>query len=328
MRYRPWGEVGWILSLCRPLRWSFVGALGTEERSLCSWRLFRSLHIVDNELLLQINDVDSEKYRVLSQDAFAARHEEFNNNGGDQSVVTTLDLMTELFQIQRLSLDILNMGTSIVLDITSLPKRFFFPILKTLLLNDRVQNLLLTYSSPASYADGALYEDIDTWKNLPGFGGVASNRENLIVSIGFLVESLKSYFADNPNHNHVKMLIPFPAPLSVLKRTWESVSNIESERGNESFDKIRVETRDMSTAFDQITALASRGQYPAAFAPFGPKPTSAAMCIYACQKESAVYYPQPTVYHPHYTVGIRNNNPPSAVTAYWVKHDGENLYSI
>lgn len=328
MKYRPWGEVNWALSLSSPKRWNFVGALGTEERSLCSWHLFRSLQILESERILQINDVDSEKYRVQSQAALTARYDEFNQGGGDEAIVSVMDLMAELFQIQRVIQSILNMGDSVVLDITSMPKRFFFPILRSLTLNDAVQNLIMTYSSPATYANGALYEDIDGWRNLPGFGGIGTGPESLIVSIGFLVESLKGYFSNMPDHGQVKLLIPFPAPLAVLKRTWESVSNIEREKGNNLFDKYRVETRDMSAAFDQIDSLANNAQYPPAFAPFGPKPTSAAMCLYASQKDSAVYYPQPTVYHPEYSLGIRNNDPASAVSAYWVKHEGENLYSL
>lgn len=124
------------------------------------------------------------------------------------------------------------------------------------------------------------------------------------------------------------MLIPFPAPLSVLKRTWESVANIERERGTDAFEKYRVETLDISSAFDRIVSLSKNSQSPMAFAPFGPKTTSVAMCLYSIQRDSAVYYPQPTVYHPEYSKGIRNNAPESAVQAYWVKHDGYNFYTV
>ncbi len=328
MKYRPWGQVNWALSLSDPKSWHFVGALGTEERSLCSWKLMRHLGVLSDELFVQVSDVDSDKYRDLTQRAFQHRRHEFAQNGGDLSNVHSMDLMTELFQIQKFSQAAVSAGSSVVLDITSLPKRFFFTVLKTLTKSIQVRNLLLTYSCPAAYAEGALYEDIDTWKNLPGFAGRTIGRENLIVSIGFLVESLKGYFAGMPDHGEIQMLIPFPAPLAVLKRTWESVSNVERDHDSGAFKKYRVETLDMSAAFDRIVSLASNPQSPTAFAPFGPKPTSAAMCLYAMQCESAVYYPQPTVYHPEYSLGIRNNDPENAVSAYWVKHEGENLYAI
>lgn len=328
MKYRPWGSLDWVLSLSSQKKWGFVGTIGTEERSLCCWKLMKNFGVLNSELFIHVCDVESDKYRDQSQLALQARYEEFNQSGGDQSIVHSMDLMTELFKIQEFSQKAVNEETSVVLDITSMPKRFFFPLLKALIKSNHIQNLLVTYSSPASYAEGPLYEDIDTWKNLPGFAGRTRGHENLIVSIGFLVESLKGYFAGKPDHGQVKMLIPFPAPLAVLKRTWESVSNIERDQGSTTFEKHRVETLDMSAAFDRIVSLAINSHEPTAFAPFGPKPTSAAMCLFAIQSDSAVYYPQPTVYHPEYSLGVRNNDPASAVSAYWIKHEGENLYEI
>ncbi len=328
MKYRPWGSVNWALSLSSNKEWHFVGAIGTEKRSLCSWDLMKGLVELNGELFTQIRDVDSDKYRARNNAALHERHKEFSSSGGDLLTIHEMELMTELFKIQELSRTVITASSSVVLDVTSLPKRFFFPLLRAFVLSDKIQNLLVTYSSPASYADGPLYENIDAWKNLPGFGGSIEGSENLIVSIGFLVESLKGYFATQPDHGNVKMLIPFPASLAILKRTWESVSNIERDQGGRQFEKFRVETLDMSAAFDHIVSLASNSTVPTAFAPFGPKPTSVAMCLYAIQNNSAVYYPQPTIYHPDYSKGIRDNTPSKAVTAYWVKHEGENLYAM
>lgn len=328
MNYRPWGKVDWILSLASKKNWCFIGTIGTEERSLCAWKLLRNSGVLDAEFFFQVNDEYSEKYDAQSKQALAARYQDFSNNGGDQTDIDELELMSELFIIQRLLNKVENQKTSVVLDITSMPKRFFFPILRKLVQDNDVKNLLLTYSSPREYTDGMLYEDIDSWRNLPGFGGASSNAENLIISIGFLVESLTRYLSDNPDHGQIKMLIPFPAPLSVLKRTWESVSNMERDQDGARFEKYRIDTLDMSTAFNYIEQLTSNSQNSTAFAPFGPKPISVAMCLYAMQTDSAVYYPQPTVYHPEYSLGIRNDDPNSAVTAYWVKYEGENLYEI
>ncbi len=328
MKYRPWGKIDWLLSLSDGKEWHFVGTLGTEERSLCSWKLMKDIGVLKGELFLQIRDEDSEKYRDQSQVALKTRYKEFQKYGGDRTTVDVLELMSELFIIQKLAHKATGAGESIVLDVTSMPKRFFFPLLKALTLNNNIKNLLVTYSSAASYIDDALYEDIDSWKNLPGFGGCDSSRENLIVCIGFLVESLKSYFSNMPDHGKIIMIIPFPAPLALLKRTWESVSNIEFDQDRRQFEKYRVDSLDMSTAFDYIVSLTSNAQNPTAFAPFGPKPISVAMCLHALQSDSSVYYPQPTVYHPEYSIGIKNNDPMSAVTGYWIKHEGTNLYKI
>jgi len=272
------------------------------------------------------------KYRDRTQAALALRRSEFIKSGGNLASVERMDLMAELFRIMAFARRAEGFGSSVVLDITSFPKRFFFPILRRLAETPQVQNLVLTYTCPASYAPGdePLYEDIEPWRVLPGFGGQGAADmvgAQWVVSVGFLVESLRLYVGGNPAEK-MKLLIPFPAPLSALRRTWEAVANLERDHPNGRFEKFRVETLDMSAAFDRIRSIAGDPEKPLAFAPFGPKPTSAAMCLYAMQRGSSVHYPQPTVYHPEYSLGIRNNDPASAVSAYWIKHEGENLYAI
>lgn len=329
MKYRPWGPVGWALSLSSRKQWHFVGAIGTEERSLCSWSHMKNLGVVEGDLFAEVQDVDSEKYRDRTRVALEARRGEFVQRGGDLASVETMELMAELFLVDAFARRAEAAGPSVVLDITSFPKRFFFLILRTLARSPQVRNLLVTYTSPESYApdDEPLYEDIEPWRILPGFGGSATSGELWVVSVGFLVESLREHVGDNPNKK-MKLLIPFPSPLAVLRRTWESVANLEGGYSDGRFEKFRVETLDMSAAFDRIRSLAGTPEKPLAFAPFGPKPTSAAMCLYAMQKDSSVHYPQPTVYHPEYSRGIRNNDPATAISAYWVKHEGENLYAV
>lgn len=328
MKYRPWGSVDWVLSLSNPKQWHFVGAIGTEERSLCGWAKMRQEGTVVSELFAEIRDVDSEKYRDRTQIALQARRSEFIQKGGDSTTIHTFDLMAELFQIADFVREAEEASSSIVLDITSFPKRFFFLILKTLVTSTKVRNLLVTYTSPESYAEDApLYEDIEHWRTLPGFGGGNDKPELWVVSVGFLVESLRQYIGDNPQEQ-MKILIPFPAPLAALRRTWQSVAELEQRQSDNRFDKYRVDTLDMSAAFDRIISLDGHPPKHLAFAPFGPKPISAAMCLYALQRNSSVHYAQPTIYHPEYSKGIRNNDPSNAICAYWIKYEGEFLYKL
>jgi hypothetical protein len=290
----------------------------------------KGLGVVGSELFAEIQDVGSDKYRDRTWIALEARRTRFSHIGGDVALLERMELMAELFLVNAFARRAETAATSVVLDITSFPKRFFFPILRTLAdKNSNVRNLLVTYTSPASYApdDEPLYEDIETWRVLPGFGGTGTIGAQWVVSVGFLVESLRMYVGSDPNAK-MKLLIPFPAPLSSLRRTWESVANLERDHNDGRFEKFRVESLDMSAAFDRIRQLAGNPEKPLAFAPFGPKPTSAAMCLYAMQRDSSVHYAQPTVYHPEYSLGIRGNDSAAAVSAYWIKHEGENLYAV
>jgi hypothetical protein len=327
MKHRPWGPIDWALSLSSQKQWHFVGALGTEERSLCSWSYLKQLGVLVGAQFGEVQDIDSDKYRDRTQAATAARRAEFSSRGGDFSCVEQMELMAELFVISAFTHRAANAGQSIILDITSFPKRFFFPILRDLANNLQVRDLIVTYTSPKSYAPEAepLYEDIEPWKVMPGFGIASSRGAQWVVSVGFLVESLRRYVGDNPNKS-MKVLVPFPAPLFAIRRTWEAVSNLEQGHAEGRFDKFRVDTLDMSAAFDRICSLAGNPERPLAFAPFGPKPTSAAMCLYSIQKGSSVHYPQPTIYHPEYSCGIRHDDPATAISAYWIKHGGESLY--
>lgn len=328
MKYRPWGPIDWALELSDVAVWDFVGVIGTEERSLCSWSYLKPSGLVRNELFAEIHDIDSEKYGQRSRDALDVRRNEFYQLGGAATSIERFDIMAELFLINDFAQRVSNLGPSLILDVTSFPKRFFFNILKTLVNNPVIQNLFITYTSPADYAPNnePLYEDQIHWTTIPGFGGSGATEVLWIVSVGFLVDSLQRYVVDNPMER-MKILVPFPAPLSARRKTVEALASLE-EGYEGRFEKFRIEPHDMSTAFDRISILAGKYSSELAFAPFGPKPISAAMCLYAIQKNSSVHYQQPTVYHPEYSRGILNNDPKAAITGYWVKHKGENLYSL
>jgi len=82
-------------------------------------------------------------------------------------------------------------------------------------------------------------------------------------------------------------------------------------------------TLQTSTAFETILRLTNEGKVPAVFAPLGPKPISAAMCLIASQiQHFPVYYAQPKSYAVDYSSGS------GKTYAYWIKHDGINLYEL
>ena len=328
MKYRPWGSIDWTLSLGSPTTWHFVGTFGTEQRSLCSWKHLNALRVLGSYQLADIKAIDSIKYRDRIRIALEARKSEFLAEGGDLSQLYDMELMTELFQIMEFAKLAVRNGPSIILDVSSLPKRFFFPILRHLVNSPKVTDLVLTYTLPSGYAPNnePLYEDIEIWKEIPGFGSTLTH-EHWVVSVGFLVESLRNYLSSNPTER-MRVLVPFPSSLTSTRRTWEAVANLQQDHEDERFEKFRVDPLDISSAFERICSIAGDTPIPLSFAPFGPKPTSVAMCLYATQRGTSVYYPQPLIYNPDYSVGIYGNSPIDAIHAYWIKHDSENLYAL
>lgn len=331
MNYRPSGQLDWALKLTKQRNWNFVGALGTEERSLAAWRWLKKLGGLSTTCLLEVLDRPS-RHTTRANLLLGERAQEFFVEGGlETEIKRRLELMTEKHRIEAVAKTIEQRASdqSVMLDITSLPKRFFFLILRYLEQSTSVRDLVITYTTPDSYCDSdVLSEGATDWITLPGFPARPGQTEMLIVSVGFMVESLRSHLTTINKHESVKMLIPFPAPLAILRRTWDSVCSLESKSEPGKFQNFRIDSADLSGAFQRITQLATEAKLKPSFAPFGPKPLSAAMCLYASKQQCSVYYPQPRVYHPDYSQGVREVDGKPAVFAYWIKHDGQKLYEV
>ena len=336
MAYRPWGLLDWALQLTTTRQWSFIGALSTEERGLAAWHWLSEMGVLLRYRLLEIVDTPS-RHTLRARELLREREQKFCDAGGRiEHITRSIELLTELHRIVAFAREIETASTgngsvpgSVILDITSLPKRFFFPLLRHFEQSKSFRDLVVTYTSPERYLEGdALSEDATDWLTLPGFHGKDGQSEMLIVSVGFMAESLQNHLATIKKQEAVKMLIPFPAPLNVLRRTWESVFRLESERPPDKFEHHRVDAADLPDAFDRIVSLSREKSAIPAFAPFGPKPISAAMCLFASQRQCPVYYPQPRIYRPDYSQGVGEADGKRAVFAYWIKHKGESLYRI
>lgn len=320
----------WALSVAEPRQWFFVGALGTEERSRAAWSWLKELGLEGGRTLVQVDPINETRFSAATRQRLALRRGEFIAAGGSEAEIAALGLFSELYEIERMARQLSQRASSIIFDISSLPKRFFFPLLRAFIRSQAVRDLVLTYTCPEDYqSEDKLSEGAGKWDYLPGFLGKErrGGKETLIASVGFMIESLQGHLSGEEAHPAVQLLIPFPAPPSAIRRSWESVFNLQSTRDPGKFVKHRVDAFDVSSAFDCICSLA-RDSDTVAFAPFGPKSISAAMCIYADQENSAIHYPQPNGYHPDYSVGVAMTDGKPFVNAYWVKHEGVNLYKV
>jgi hypothetical protein len=54
---------------------------------------------------------------------------------------------------------------------------------------------------------------------------------------------------------------------------------------------------------------------------------SIAMCLYANLTDSPVYYSQPKVYHPEYSIGVQVRDGEAEIYAYCIRLSGRDLYS-
>jgi hypothetical protein len=327
--YRPWGDLLWLLDKLPQADWFLLGCLGTETRSLAAWKQLK-LHGLSTQSRLARIQEPIYRFDGKTQARKTTRHGEYYAGGGTDQGLADLSLFTTAFMINSLVTTLTDsQKRDVVLDISSLPKRFFFPLLKTLVNCTAVQNLVVTYAVPVSYTDEALAEDFGDWRSLPSFGGLdpSVTPDTLIVNVGHLPMGLPDQVLHGPRMD-VNLLFPFPNLPSSYRRTWDFLWTIERELKNETVAIRHVSPVDVSDAFDHICAVTEMGAKSAMFAPYGPKPISLAMCLYAMLKDDPVFYTQPRVYHPDYSLGTANEGGADKIWAYLVKHNGTSAYRL
>ena len=328
--YRPWGILDWVLKHSPPIDWSLISCFGTEGRSLAVLQQLIKENILVEALLYRVNDKPS-RYNELTKQRIEERHTELTRLGLSPDIVQQHEIAETHDEIlQPLETFITSGQSNLILDVTCFPKRFFFPMLKRLLDYPEIKNILVTYTKPKCYTPGKLAENFDDWAHLPMFTGSYSQEtaKMRIVNVGFAPLGLKGELGQGEQGLPIKLLFPFPAPMRSVYRTWGFVQNLQKGRSYESFDLYRTDAKDLSSAFDRLISLTDGGKLRAELAPFGPKPISVAMCIFAVLTESEVFYTQPTVYHPDYSTGISHINGIPETYAYWVRLGNKDFYSI
>lgn len=328
--YRPSGHIDWILDRCPSIEWSFLGCFGTEERSLAALRRLWARRKPSHSWLLKITDLPS-RFSSLVQTRYDERLAQLQSFGGDESLIAEHSLLESHNDIVSIAEMVCSLSSNVILDISSLPKRFFFPLLRLFIIRqDRIKNLIVTYTVPREYAAGKLSENFNDWAHLPLFAGKYSHvgASVLVVSVGFDVLGLQERIEHGEDGLPIKLLIPYPARSAAFLRSLEVVRQLQKYRSREVFDVYHADPTDMSDAFDRIVTLTHGGTKRAEFAPFGPKPISAGICIFATLTDSEVFFNQPTVYHPDYSVGVAENSGRPETFGYAVRLQGRDYYQI
>src|SRR5947207_322696 len=110
--------------------------------------------------------------------------------------------------------------------------------------------------------------------------------------------------------------------------SWEFVRRLESGLPRHGNEPIRVHALDVSEAFDHIRSATDNGRRYSILAPFGPKPISVAMGIYAALSKNPVYYTQPRAYNPNYSSGTKRIEGQPQTYGYCVRLEGRDLYKL
>lgn len=328
--FRPWGLLTWLLPKLPAAEWSFLGGASTEDRSSAAWDTLRSSVTVGQKLIIKVVDPPS-RYSSITTSRSDLIRIQFLAKGIRREEIIEHELFVRVNELVG-SIETFKStaAENVVFDISALPKRFFFPILRLLIETQQLRNILVTYTVPQSYASGALSEDPEPWRHIPLFAPPYPEKDVrlLIVGLGFEPLALPDLLEADYHGVSVKLLFPFPPGPPSFQRTWEFVRTIEDNLPQTAREPIRVDARDVSAAFDQIKAVTDDGKEHAALGPYGPKTLSLAMCIYAILAKSPVYYTQPRVYNPFYSSGISLINGNHETYGYCLRIDGRDLFDL
>ena len=340
---RPFGPLDWILSRLPEIQfWSLVGTISTEDRCLSVLRELGESRSIFLANFLRI-EPDARKNNPRFRQPFIrkldANHKKAASaiNQGQLSVRTGGILCREESLIELCKATLAACHENLVIDISAMPKRYFFPMLTLALESSRFSNVVVTYTTPERYGD-SLAEDPLPWNAFPMYGATPPRGETevkLLIGVGYqplkLEEILEGF---RRRVSNVELLLPFPSVHPGYLRNWEFILQVRQVLPGLPTSAIkRVATTNTPLAFDRVVAMSNRGKIHSVLAPFGPKPISLAMCLFgiACRQKGVpveIGYTQPQVYSDSYSSGVATANGRPVTNAFCVRLGGRNLYSL
>ena len=257
--YRAWGQLSWLTGRLPDKNWSLLGTLGTEDRCTATHQQIGSR--VVNSLFLKILDP-----QMPPNNSFTERYEEIKcrllAQGVNQNEIETVDLLQDTDTMEDVVERYMSSASGqLILDISSMPKRWFFPVLRFLLRSDYVQTLVVTYTVAVSYGN-QLSSDLLAIGPLPTFDKPrdSNHYDDLVVGVGFAPLGLKDLFESD--FEKIRYLFPFPPGPPNYYRNWNFLRSLESEMENrnlETVDRWQVHTFDLPNTFDALCRVTQNG---------------------------------------------------------------------
>ena len=316
--------------------WAFVGCVSMEKRSTIASLLSREHLAMSSELMFSILDSRESRFFARSMERTRINKRTLVDRGVSVDVFREHNLLDPFGAIQTDIDEFLDgcVAENLMFDITSMPKKlFFFVVKRAIQRQEKFRNIVAAYSEPESYSGAPLAENPQQWSTLPGFDGPLRLPEGrrVVIAMGFEPLGLpdlviQGEFAGVGTH----LLFPFPTPPDRIRRNWEFAKDLFP---NPPFapEFRHVDGLNVPDVFDVLSDIGSDGETQMTLAPYGPKPISLAMALYAGRHDAgknatAVYYTQPTAYNPDYSSGVRKIGAKLGIHCYAIKRLGQFLY--
>ena len=309
-----------------------------EDRSIVALQLSRRALDIADQLMFSIADSKESRLFAETTELTRANRRVLVEEGVSPDVFREHQLLEPFGAIQSAIDEFLDgcVGKNLIFDISSMPKKLFFFVVKRAIQRScKFDNILAVYSEPDNYSSKPLAENPQQWSTLPGFDGPRQLPERgerrIAIAMGFEPLGLpdlvvQGEFSGVDTH----LLFPFPTPPDRIRKNWEFARDL-FPNPVASLRFQHVDGLNVPDVFDLLCDIGADGQTQLTLAPYGPKPISLAMALYASRYDSgpnatAVYYTQPTSYNPDYSTGVRKVEGEARVHCYAIKHLGQFLY--
>ena len=338
-KYRPWGKAPWIFDHFHNMNWSIIGCLSTENRSVSFIEQFSHLQIRCAKYA-KIYDPDPVNIDQVNKQLEA--NQQKISKVFPNTEFKKADLKSSLDFIKDFCTDFQKLGENIILDVTSFPKRWFFPIVRFLSTAPTVKNFVITYTRAGEYAD-TISENPEIVRAIPSFAAVQNRTEHdlAFIGVGHQSMSILSLFAEE-RAGQVQLLFPFPPGPPNFRRNWLFVEQTEKTLQTDTKDEgseyligyKQVSAHNLPLIFDVLDTMTNNGQLSCFMAPYGPKPMSLAMCLFSIAVEIAglseipVFYSQPQRYAIDYTKNPKQSDGKVEIDAFCIKAYGTHYYML
>lgn len=337
----PWGELSWLMPRLKQRKWAFIGCLSHEERCLSAFKVLEAAEIEPTLVRIFDEDPVSELEELNSLNAQTAAAEAI---GVPRQRIVDAPLFATIDKIEEIVTYALANREGVIVDISSFPKRWFFVIARLLKENTDLADVIFTYALGARYAH-VLSFNPEIIRTIPTFTSIdrRATCDVALVGIGYHSHSVIDLF-DVERPKSVAMLFPFPPGPPGITRNWKFVERLELSIRSDSDADDRIDSSgigqlhlgalDLPQNFFALRRITNDGELTSLVAPYGPKPVSLAMCLFALAAEKAnkpevpAYYSQPTRYALDYTTGMLATGGSPVVYGYPTRLDARELYTL
>lgn len=190
--FRPWGRFDQLLNTQQGSKWSLIACCSHEYRCRAVFECINELDIFGPQLVFEIKDPLSVSTDEIERKTAENRAYVTSLGFEDQSI-SAHGLIDPFSGYERALREFLTKigDQSLIIDITSLPKKIYFFLTKLLFGEfNQPRNVVFTYAEPNVYSDKPLAENPDPWEALPGFRISPRDEGNRKVVVGIGYEPL------------------------------------------------------------------------------------------------------------------------------------------